>query len=507
MKTIRRLYRISITSATAFILSIFLFMFFMIIILELKDLSLQAWKTKSAWNELSAVTDDILFLNFDSIQHLFDLKEKWFIKTKELDETFKLLIEHPQLKILTDPLRAELVHAGYIWRFSKKRIHNAYLILDEITDEKQSFDLLLSTGKPSLYENIQELSSGSAVSFEEKSYYRIFTANMSVFDMTKDEFQNILHMINSEIPQIIERKIVTLITCSLLLFILTILYTFISLGRTAKPIIRLADAMKNIGKMDYQMTILSADNGREEDEIAIINKGIHEMGSRIKNLYDKNLLIEKDRQEARLKALQYQINPHFLYNTLGSIQLAASIEKQDRLADAIKSLSCLFRKAIKNSCDLATIADELSMIDDYLNIMQFRYNDRLVVTKRIASDLYSLFIPGRIIQPLLENAIQHGLNEKLNGDKLSAEITITGKSDGKHLYLKIIDNGVGMDEETIQKVLTGQSQKDNNHIGLMNINQRIKLRFGDAYGIKIESLLNESTEITLLLPLIGNNNE
>lgn len=477
------------------------------VIIDLKDLSLQTWKTKSAWNELAAASDDFLFLRYDSIQHLLEMKTKWFKKAEELDDAFKLLSTHAQTKVLPDSLKEELEHAYYIWNFSKQRIYNANNILDKLIKEKELYQLILVTGRPSLYENIQELSFNDYSSYEEKSIYRQFTANMAVFDMTKDGFQNILLMVNDEIPPILEKRILTISIFSIFLFFLTIFYTFISLGRIAKPIARLASAMTNIGKMDYQVSPIDDENRYEDDEIVIINKGIHEMIYRIKKLYDQNIIIEKEKQNARLKALQYQINPHFLYNTLGSIQLAASLEKRDRLASVIKSMSCLLHKTLKNTYDLATIFDELALVDDYIDIMQFRYNERINIIKEIDTTLYPLYIPGRIIQPVLENAIQHGLNEKLNNKESSAQISIIVQMKSQNLNLKISDNGTGMDSETIQNIFTKLRRNDDSQIGLLNINQRIKLRLGNSYGIKIKSNLNKGTEITLVLPVIRSINE
>lgn len=477
------------------------------VIIDLKDLSLQTWKTKSAWNELAAASDDFLFLRYDSIQHLLEMKTKWFKKAEELDDAFKLLSTHAQTKVLPDSLKEELEHAYYIWNFSKQRIYNANNILDKLIKEKELYQLILVTGRPSLYENIQELSFNDYSSYEEKSIYRQFTANMAVFDMTKDGFQNILLMVNDEIPPILEKRILTISIFSIFLFFLTIFYTFISLGRIAKPIARLASAMTNIGKMDYQVSPIDDENSYEDDEIVIINKGIHEMIYRIKKLYDQNIIIEKEKQNARLKALQYQINPHFLYNTLGSIQLAASLEKRDRLASVIKSMSCLLYKTLKNTYDLATIFDELALVDDYIDIMQFRYNERINIIKEIDTTLYPLYIPGRIIQPVLENAIQHGLNEKLNNKESSAQISIIVQMKSQNLNLKISDNGTGMDSETIQNIFTKLRRNDDSQIGLLNINQRIKLRLGNSYGIKIKSNLNKGTEITLVLPVIRSINE
>lgn len=477
------------------------------VIIDLKDLSLQTWKTKSAWNELAAASDDFLFLRYDSIQHLLEMKTKWFKKAEELDDAFKLLSTHAQTKVLPDSLKEELEHAYYIWNFSKQRIYNANNILDKLIKEKELYQLILVTGRPSLYENIQELSFNDYSSYEEKSIYRQFTANMAVFDMTKDGFQNILLMVNDEIPPILEKRILTISIFSIFLFFLTIFYTFISLGRIAKPIARLASAMTNIGKMDYQVSPIDDENSYEDDEIVIINKGIHEMIYRIKKLYDQNIIIEKEKQNARLKALQYQINPHFLYNTLGSIQLAASLEKRDRLASVIKSMSCLLHKTLKNTYDLATIFDELALVDDYIDIMQFRYNERINIIKEIDTTLYPLYIPGRIIQPVLENAIQHGLNEKLNNKESSAQISIIVQMKSQNLNLKISDNGTGMDSETIQNIFTKLRRNDDSQIGLLNINQRIKLRLGNSYGIKIKSNLNKGTEITLVLPVIRSINE
>ncbi|WP_028975186.1 sensor histidine kinase [Spirochaeta cellobiosiphila] len=507
MKIIQSLYRVAITSAGAFTFISLLSIYFVSVILDFKDLSLQTWKVRTAWNELSLINDDILYFQLDSISYLNKLREDWLVKTKNLDQSFQDLYNHPRAKTLSPELTRELIHADYIWRFSKKRIYNAQQILNSLSDRQQLFDVILASGNPSLYENIKVLSLEGDLSFEERLVYRSFLANTAVFFMTRNEFTDILNVINNEIPPLLEQRIFALCGISFILYILTFTGTLFFLGKTSAPIKQLVQTMNDIGQMDYLLVSPKPAIDPHFDEIALIQHGVYEMCQKISSLYEQNLEIEKEKQEARLKALQYQINPHFLYNTLGSIQMAALIEQQPRIGAVIKSLSQLLRKTINMTGHQITVYEELDMLDDYINIMQFRYFDRISVVKEIDPEVYKMYIPSQILQPLLENAIQHGINEYLNQEGKEAFIYIRAYIQSDVLYLEVEDNGTGMDISHRDLSLPVKDNFSRTHLGLSNIDERIKINFGLSYGLTVTSQKEQGTKILITLPILRSTHE
>jgi len=505
VKTIRRLFSVSIISAAAFISAFLFSLYLMMVILDLKDLSLQTWKVRAGWTELSAATNDILYMRLDSVGHLKDLQKEWLLRSRYLDTSFQELMDHPRLTTLPRDIMDELIHSRHIWEFSRKRLIDAQLILDQITDEQLLLDVILANGKPTLYENISDLRSDPHLSYKDKIIYNRFTANMAVFDMTRDDFSVILERVNQEIPPLLERRIYQLFLFAMALFLMAVLYTLYALSRTVRPLSRLARAMKNIGDMEHPFLMGQDGEADGEDEIVIIRNGVRQMGQKIRLLYEQSLQVEKEKQQAQLKALQYQINPHFLYNTLGSLQLAAAMHQQKEIAGTLRSLSRLLRNTISKTENLITLAEEIEMVEDYLAIMQFRYRNRLAVDLTVPDELLRMAIPGQILQPLLENAIQHGLNEDLNRESGEPRIHIGADQVQEGLILRIRDNGTGMDEQTVRQVFSGgeNCRMDGSvHIGLKNIHDRIRIQFGEPFGLDVESRPGSGTAVSILLPLI-----
>ncbi len=503
MKIINNLYRIILTSLFAFVLASLFSLSSMVAILKFKDLSLQVWKVKNDWDSLSLITSDIMFLQLDSIEALPELYSSWVEKSETLQHSFETLRKHPKIGTLSTDQIDELIHAAHIWKFSRERVLDAQRILSSQIRDNEILNTLLRGGKPTLYENIQALSRDPDLSFEEKKVYRFFSSNMAVFDMTRNEFTDIMNKVNEEIPGILEQQIFLRILMSVFLYLLIILFTLIFLGRISKPMNDLTTVMRGIGTMEYRNIDPSELwQGECRNEIDIIQKGVFEMSRRMAGLYEQNLAIEKEKQEARLKALQYQINPHFLYNTLGTIQMAAMMENHSRLAQVIRSLSELLHKTINITGEMVSLSSELSMIDDYINIMQFRYFDRITVVKELPQESMKLYIPSRILQPLLENAIGHGLSDLLNQPEGQGEIRIEGFLNEDVLELRISDNGSGMNPPTLKAVFSREEVDDGSHVGLRNIDERIKLHFGRSYGLTVESRQGEGTAVKICLPVI-----
>ena len=228
----------------------------------------------------------------------------------------------------------------------------------------------------------------------------------------------------------------------------------------------------------------------------------------------KALLLKK---QAEVTALQSQINPHFLYNTLESIRgRAMETDENSGIANMTEALAVFFRYSISNTSNIVTLDDEIRNVENYLSILKFRFEDRFHFEKIFEQSLDpSLFyVPKLILQPLVENSINHGLEEITSKGFLKLRVEVTDK----HLYLTLSDNGRGIDSESlanirelINKEMSPQtyfqaSNKKGIGMALKNVNDRIRLYFGSMYGISLYSTMGMGTSVELMLPKVTDEN-
>lgn len=221
---------------------------------------------------------------------------------------------------------------------------------------------------------------------------------------------------------------------------------------------------------------------------------------------DREYKTEVLRQQAELMSLQSQINPHFLYNTLDSIRGFAIKNDVPQIANMTEALSKLFRRMIAKDGMMITLAEEFQSVDNYMVIQQFRFANKFEYKTDVSdSSLLCLQVPNLIIQPIVENAIIHGLEKK----ETKGHIDIYAYATQNRLVITVGDDGVGVLPErlaSINSLLLGDDlpnmKEEKVGIALRNINQRIKLRFGDNYGINLMSTQGISTTVEIILPLI-----
>ena len=239
-------------------------------------------------------------------------------------------------------------------------------------------------------------------------------------------------------------------------------------------------------------------------EIAVLSESFNEMIDRVSRLLDQVRVEQESLRRAELELLQSQINPHFLYNTLDTIVWLAEAGDQARVVSMVGSLSKFFRTSLGQGKDQVTIKDELDHVRSYLEIQQVRYQDILDYSIDVPEELYNAPVPKITLQPLVENALYHGIKNKRG----KGNISITGKTENKCIYIYIEDNGMGMTEERLERISEKmndpglfESEEDKGDVfGLSNVNERIKLKFGSRYGIHIDSVYGEGTTVTILLP-------
>ena len=237
-----------------------------------------------------------------------------------------------------------------------------------------------------------------------------------------------------------------------------------------------------------------------KDEIGVLSRHFNEMVSQVKNLIQKVYEEELLKQKAELKSLRMQINPHFLYNSLESINWMARIRGVPEIGKMVKALGDLMRASISGD-DFVTVGEEIKNIENYLIIQKFRYGDKIEVNIDIKPGIEKHKIPKLILQPIVENAIVHGI-EKMVG---SGIINISGAVSGNNIILKVTDNGLGINEDRIKTILSAPEHagRTNGHtnIGLRNVDRRIKIYYGEEYGVQIQSREGRGTTVTLSFPI------
>ena len=244
------------------------------------------------------------------------------------------------------------------------------------------------------------------------------------------------------------------------------------------------------------------------DEIGTLyneyNSMVDELNASIKKDYEDKLIS----LDAQMRSLEAQINSHFLFNTLESINSLAELDDDERISTMVQALGNMFRYSIKTQSELVSVSDELKHVSDYVSIQQIRFNNKFTLKVDIPEYMLGLKVLKLILQPLVENALYHGLNYCTTGD----QITIIGTVDESYLYLTVSDNGVGMSPEDLSqlqnKMMESSSFTELGHrtkqsIGLKNIHTRIELYYGKGYGLTISSRKNEGTSIQITLPRLS----
>lgn len=281
------------------------------------------------------------------------------------------------------------------------------------------------------------------------------------------------------------------ISVAALSVLMIILYTYIT-KRLTNPLANLMDTIGRIRGGDTNLRV----NYQVQDEIGKLGEEFNYMLDSIENLigqqYQDKLLLNR----AQYQALQTQINPHFLYNTLDTMSSIASIQNCDLVSDLCQSLSNMFRYSLDMKYPYATVSREIAHLKNYIFVMNVRMRQEIRYHFDIDDDALMYSLPKISIQPLVENAVNHGLKNKRGEKNIYIKIWQT---EGK-LYVMVKDDGVGMDAEKFNRLLkendTGMAEEGNS-IGLININARLKMIYGEEYGLSIESEPGKGSSVYL----------
>ncbi|WP_054027582.1 sensor histidine kinase [Bacillus sp. FJAT-28004] len=280
--------------------------------------------------------------------------------------------------------------------------------------------------------------------------------------------------------------------------IICVIVSLIISRRISKPILQLRNLMKKVGRGDFD--VYYQDGAR--DEIGVLGHGFNTMVSRIQDLVRQVYEEQDQKRRAEVTALQSQINPHFLYNTLESINSLARKTKEHEISRMIVLLGKLLRMSIGTFEDMIPIEKEVTYVRHYLEIHKLRMKNGLQYDIQLDPKLLNLHTIKWILQPVIENAVIHGIDPK----ERAGHIVLKGWLDGDDVYIRISDQGVGMGAEAVRQLNDDlehraiELSKHHGKVGLFNVQSRINLYFGMNYGIYVESIKGQGMTVTLKLP-------
>ncbi len=301
-------------------------------------------------------------------------------------------------------------------------------------------------------------------------------------------------------------KVVTLISyasygTALLIMVFAIILAVLFARTIANPITSLRLLMKSAEAGNFDVRF----HQKYNDEIGQLGKSYNTMIDKIAELINMVQMQEKSKRKAEIQILEAQINPHFLYNTLDTIQWMAQEHDAEGVVNLVDSLTNMLRIGLSKGNEIITVRMEIKHVESYLIIQKTRYEDKLNYAIQVEEQLMSCRMVKLILQPLVENAIYHGIKEKRG----EGQIQIFGRIDNGKIHFQVIDNGIGMTPEKLEQInrLLKENSLQPNEVGygIFNVNAKIKLNFGDDYGISFKSIYGEGTTVDVWHPILDDN--
>ena len=279
------------------------------------------------------------------------------------------------------------------------------------------------------------------------------------------------------------------------LIIVALLISSLIARNITLPIQKLRDSMKSVQKGNFDIEDIEVIS---DNEIGSLTRSFNVMTHRIRELMEQNVKEQEQKRKIELKALQSQINPHFLYNTLDSIIWMAEGKKYEDVVLMTASLARLLRQSISNEDETVLIGQEIQYVKSYLTIQKMRYKDKLEFEINVDPSINSVHIVKLVLQPIVENAIYHGLKYK----ESKGMLTVNGYQKDGNAVIEIADDGVGMDEETLNRIF--EKHKVNyrsNGVGVYNVQRRLCMYYGKEYGLSYKSEKGKGTTVTVVIPI------
>lgn len=324
-------------------------------------------------------------------------------------------------------------------------------------------------------------------------------------DIDEDQGWKVVYFIQEhELYHEIYKIIRIIIFVSIAFLTLALFLNFFILSGICSGLKMLTNNINEIQQGNFKLHI----NTKRNDEVGKLATAFNHMSEKLDGLVDSLAIERAENEKIKFEALKAeyskliaQINPHFLYNILESINSYAKNKGQNEIALIVQKLGAMMRFSISSKCDTIRLSDELLYTKNYLKIYEFMLEDRLNVIFDIHPSVENMMVPKLILQPIVENAIKHSaeIYEK------ESIIAVTAYRNDEMLMINISDNGCGMSLETIERIKQDKmKQSKSTHLGIKSVDKRIKILYGDEYGLDITSYIDEGTVVTVKLPLIDN---
>lgn len=393
---------------------------------------------------------------------------------------------------------------------------NPYVMIGQATHDFQS--LLDNTERESrswlqsLLKNLASLKNKVDIlkeNIEEGGHYdenmQMLESDVYVLtDLVQDDIQYYIYYQTKDIQELqqnLHKRVIFFIIfwatiAAMIVIVVIIRAVYISRG-IISPLDRLVDATSRIAIGDFKNQV----EVTSDDEIRVLADSVNNMTEQLDVMVDTIKEDEAKMRHAELRLLQEQINPHFLYNTLDTIVWLVESGDNERAIDVVMSLSKFFRLSLSKGQEIISIREEESHVKSYLNIQHVRYHDILDYEIDFDEDIYDFEIQKLTLQPLVENSLYHGIKYK----RAKGTITVRGFMEGSNVVFLVKDDGVGIDEETLEKLrkdISHKIEEKPSGFGLTNVNQRIKMHFGEDYGMEISSTKGEGTTIRIVIPAL-----
>lgn len=334
------------------------------------------------------------------------------------------------------------------------------------------------------------------------SFYDIVdgTEHLNIFSSSPNtQWKVILSIPVNELTRDVKITRNVTLLATLIIIVLALIISIVLSFALTKPLTQMIHLMKKVQGGDLDVTF----RVQRRDEIGLLGHQFNRMLARIRQLIQDIYRIEEQKKEAELQALQSQINPHFIYNTLESIRMTAEINDDIEAADMISILGKLLRYSTSEVTGRTTMSQELGYVRNFVELLNCRYPDRFLLEIDIPPNLEKYAIIKLVFQPIIENAAYHGLDDNKSQMNLSIKCEITPDK----LLFHMRDDGCGMDRATLDKLRDSLSNEAppkrgiNGGIGLKNVHQRIRLHYGASYGLEVNSEPGQGTDVILSLPL------
>ncbi len=421
---------------------------------------------------------------------------------EEMDESlYKIVVGYVSFdtisedKTLKDPyvlireLRSEFTNLMNITTEAESKVWLQRLLRNIDALEKRVDDIKESTMTDGKYdENIEKLDNNIYILTEliqDDIQYYIYYQMQSMEKVTND--------LNNQVNNF-------LLVCRIMiaaLIVLAMAITILIVSDILRPLRELYNATEKVAAGDFSARA----NIETYDEIAVLSKGFNNMAENIQTLFGTIKEDERKLRRVDLRLLQEQINPHFLYNSLDTIVWLIEGNESEKAVDMVVTLSDFFRLVLSKGKEFISIKEEEQHINSYLKIQEMRYHDILEYDIQIDKVLYNYQILKLTLQPIVENALYHGIKYK----RAKGYIHINGEKEGNIIRLVVRDNGVGMDEDELKQIreeISRPCKETEKGFGLANVNERIRMYFGTEYGMTIQSEKGKGTIVEILIPAI-----